>query len=141
MKHSHGLPAGVHLRHNDMEAMTMTMVVVVVVTLVVVEVTMVVVVVETFVFSCFASLLFTIVKKVKVISFPKWEAKFGNFIVTYLPLPSDTGHCCWYEIMAPYNVKLFLTEISASRQDRRVLQKNKIIRIKFLSILQTSRYV
>ena len=52
------------------------------------------------------------------------------------------GH--WYEIMALYYVKLILTEISASRQDRRVLQKSKIIRIKFLSkwgMLQTSRYV
>ena len=50
------------------------------------------------------------------------------------------GH--WDEIMALYYVKSILTEISASRQDRRVLQKNKIIRIKFLSILgmlQTSR--
>ena len=52
------------------------------------------------------------------------------------------GH--WYEIMALYNVKSILTEISASRQDRRVLQKSKIIRIEFLSkwgMLQTSRYV
>ena len=52
------------------------------------------------------------------------------------------GH--WYEIMALYYVKSFLTEISASRQDRRVLQKSKIIRIEFLSkwgMLQTSRYV
>ena len=50
----------------------------------------------------------------------------------------------WYEIMALYYVKLILTEISALRQDRRVLQKNKIIGIKFLSIwgmLQTSWYV
>ena len=50
----------------------------------------------------------------------------------------------WYEIMALYYVKSVLTEISASRQDRRVLQKSKIIRIKFLSIwgmLQTSGYV
>jgi len=50
----------------------------------------------------------------------------------------------WYEIMALYFVKSVLTEISASRQDRRVLQKNKIIRIEFLSkwgMLQTSRYV
>ena len=46
--------------------------------------------------------------------------------------------------MALYYVKSVLTEISASRQDRRVLQKSKIIRVKFLSIwdmLQTSRYV
>ena len=52
------------------------------------------------------------------------------------------GH--WYEIMALYYVKSILTEISASRQDRRVLQKSKIIRIEFLSkwgILQTSRYI
>ena len=52
------------------------------------------------------------------------------------------GH--WYEIMALYYVKSNLTEISASRQDRRVLQKSKIIRIEFLSkwgMLQTSRYV
>ena len=52
------------------------------------------------------------------------------------------GH--WYEIMALYYVKSVLTEISASRQDRRVLQKSKIIRIEFLSkwgMLQTSRYV
>ena len=52
------------------------------------------------------------------------------------------GH--WYEIMALYYVKSILTEISASRQERRVLQKSKIIRIKFLSIwgmLQTSGYV
>ena len=50
----------------------------------------------------------------------------------------------WYEIMALYYVKSVLTEISASRQDRRVQKKSKIIRIKFLSIwgmLQTSRYV
>ena len=52
------------------------------------------------------------------------------------------GH--WYEIMALYYVKSILTEISASRQERRVLQKSKIIRIEFLSkwgMLQTSRYV
>ena len=50
----------------------------------------------------------------------------------------------WYEIMALYYVKSILTEILASRQDRRVLQKSKIIRIEFLSkwgMLQTSRYV
>ena len=50
----------------------------------------------------------------------------------------------WYEIMALYYVKSIFTEMSASRQDRRVLQKSKIIRIKFLSIwgmLQTSGYV
>ena len=52
------------------------------------------------------------------------------------------GH--WYEIMALYYVKSILTDISASRQDKRVLQKSKIIRIEFLSkwgMLQTSRYV
>ena len=50
----------------------------------------------------------------------------------------------WYEIMTLYYVKSILTEISASRQDRRVMQKSKIIRIKFLSkwgMLQMSRYV
>ena len=59
---------------------------------------------------------------------------------TYIPLL--LGH--WYEIMALYYVKSILTEISASRRDRRVLQKSKIIRIEFLSkwgMLQTSRYV
>ena len=57
-------------------------------------------------------------------------------------VPLLLGH--WYEIMALYYVKSILTEISASRQDRRVLQKSKIIRIEFLSkwgMLQTSRYV
>ena len=57
-------------------------------------------------------------------------------------MPLLLGH--WYEIMALYYVKSILTEISASRQDRRVLQKSKIIRIEFLSkwgMLQTSRYV
>ena len=36
-------------------------------------------------------------------------------------------HCCWhwYEIMALYYVKSILTEISASRQDKRVLQKKQ----------------
>ena len=33
------------------------------------------------------------------------------------------GH--WYEIMALYYVKSILTEISASRHDRRVLQKKQ----------------
>ena len=50
----------------------------------------------------------------------------------------------WYEIMALYYVKSILTEISASRQDKRVLQKSKVLRINFLGIwgvLQTSRYV
>ena len=41
------------------------------------------------------------------------------------------GH--WFEIIALYYVKSISTEISASRQDRRVLQKSKIIRIEFLS--------
>ena len=50
----------------------------------------------------------------------------------------------WYEIMALYYVKSVLTEIAASRQDRRVLQKSKITRIKILSkwgMQQTFRYV
>ena len=50
----------------------------------------------------------------------------------------------WYEIMTLYYVKSIITDTSASRQDRRVLQKSKIIRIEFLSkcgMLQTSRYV
>ena len=50
----------------------------------------------------------------------------------------------WNEIRALYYVKSILTEILASRQDKMVLQKSKIIRIKFLGIwgmLQTSRYV
>ena len=37
----------------------------------------------------------------------------------------------WYEIMTLYYVKSVLTEISASRQDKRVLQKSKIIRSNF----------
>ena len=37
----------------------------------------------------------------------------------------------WYEIMALYNVKSILTEISPSREDKRVLQKSKVKRIKF----------
>ena len=56
--------------------------------------------------------------------------------------PLLLGH--WYEIMTLYYVKSILREISAYRQDRRVLQKSKIIRIEFLSkwgMLQTSRYV
>ena len=66
-----------------------------------------------------------------------WEAKSHHTFLALL-----LGH--WYEIMALYYVKSILTEISASRQDRRVLQKSKIIRIEFLSkwgMLQTSRYV
>ena len=39
------------------------------------------------------------------------------------------GH--WYEMMALYYVKSILTEISATRQDKRVLQKSKVLRIKF----------
>ena len=71
-------------------------------------------------------------------NWPEWSLKVGMSNVEPLLL----GH--WYEIMALYYVKLILTEISASRQDRRVLQKSKIIRIEFLSkwgMLQTSRYV
>ena len=70
--------------------------------------------------------------------------KFSNLTqqnMQYIP-SLLLGH--WHEIMALYYVKSILTEISASRQDRRVLQKSKIIRIKFLSkwgMLQTSRYV
>ena len=63
-------------------------------------------------------------------------------IVPHTSLALLLGH--WYEIMALYYVKSILKEISASRQDRRVLQKSKIIRIEFLSkwgMLQTSRYV
>ena len=70
--------------------------------------------------------------------FKGWEVKFKHGLFVTLLL----GH--WYEIMALYYVKSILTEISASRQDRRVLQKSKIIRIEFLSkwgMLQTSRYV
>ena len=37
----------------------------------------------------------------------------------------------WYEIMSLYYVKSILTEISASRQDKKVLQKSKVIRINF----------
>ena len=65
-----------------------------------------------------------------------------NGLLKLLPVTLLLGH--WYEIMALYYVKSILTEISASRQDRRVLQKSKIIRIEFLSkwgMLQTSRYV
>ena len=67
-----------------------------------------------------------------------WVSFFGETKYNSLLL----GH--WYEIMALYYVKSILTEISASRQDRRVLQKSKIIRIEFLSkwgMLQTSSYV
>ena len=64
----------------------------------------------------------------------------GNDVLYDNPLL--LGH--WYEIMALYYVKPILTEISAARQDSRVLQRSKIIRIKFLSIwgmLQTLAYV
>ena len=67
---------------------------------------------------------------------------FTPILVFLFPPTLLLGH--WYEIMALYYVKSILTEISASRQDRRVLQKSKIIRIEFLSkwgMLQTSRYV
>ena len=70
-----------------------------------------------------------------------WSVTTGGYILGGC-LTLLLGH--WYEIMALYYVKSFLTEISASRQDRRVLQKSKIIRIEFLSkwgMLQTSRYV
>jgi len=70
----------------------------------------------------------------------RYKTKAGLPFIHTSPLL--LGH--WYEIMALYNVKSILTEISASRQDRRVLQKSKIIRIEFLSkwgMLQTSRYV
>ena len=40
-----------------------------------------------------------------------------------ITIPLLLGH--WYEIMALYYVKSILTEISASRQDRRVLQKKQ----------------
>ena len=50
----------------------------------------------------------------------------GNDVLYDNPLL--LGH--WYEIMALYYVKPILTEISASRQDSRVLQRSKIIRIK-----------
>ena len=50
-------------------------------------------------------------------------------MVMVITLTLLLGH--WYEIMALYYVKSILTEISASRQDRRVLQKSKIIRIEF----------
>ena len=42
----------------------------------------------------------------------------------------------WYEIMALNYVKSILTEISASRQDKRVLQKSKVIRIKFFEHME-----
>ena len=44
------------------------------------------------------------------------------------------GH--WYEIMAFFYVKSILTEISASREDKRVLQKSKVIRIKFFEQME-----
>ena len=49
---------------------------------------------------------------------------FGhNMVVTVTTAPLLLRH--WYEIMALYYVKSILTEISAFRQDRRVLQKNQ----------------
>ena len=45
MHHSHGLPVGVHLKHNDMEAVTLVVVVVVALVVVVVVIMVVVVVV------------------------------------------------------------------------------------------------
>ena len=71
---------------------------------------------------------------------PPSSISFWIVLADYMPLL--LGH--WYEIMTLYYVKSILTDISASRQDRRVLQKSKIIRIEFLSkwgMLQTSRYV
>ena len=60
-----------------------------------------------------------------------------DFVLIFL-LKDNKSHSLllrhWYEIRALYYVKTVLTEISASRQDRRVLQKSKILRIKFLSI-------
>ena len=81
--------------------------------------------------------------------YEKITSKLMENTKEHLTSPSryDLTRCCfrrWYEIMALYYVKPILTEISASRQDRRVLQKSKIIRIEFLSkwgMLQTSRYV
>ena len=72
-----------------------------------------------------------------------WNTPYGN-VSSQLNNTPPLLLRHWYEIMALYYVKLILTEISASRQDRRVLQKSKIIRIEFLSkwgMLQTSRYV
>ena len=45
------------------------------------------------------------------------------FLNYYSIKPLLLGH--WYEIMALYYEKSILTEISASRQDRRVLQKEQ----------------
>ena len=39
----------------------------------------------------------------------------------------------WYEIIALYNIKSVLTDFSASRQDKKIVKKNTIIRIKFLA--------
>ena len=66
---------------------------------------------------------------------------FINFMLKHCQRHSLLlGH--WYEIMALYYVKMILTEISASRQDRRVLQKSKIIKILSIwGMLGTSRYV
>ena len=51
-------------------------------------------------------------------AFAVLETRISEIHVTLL-----LGH--WYEIMALYYVKSILTEISASRQDRRVLQKKQ----------------
>ena len=91
----------------------------------------------------------TIHVKHKYLNSPPYLRIFVDNLLTKYGLSWDEncsslllGH--WYEIMALYFVKSILTEILASRQDRRVLQKIKIIRIEFLSkwgMLQTSRYV
>ena len=39
----------------------------------------------------------------------------------------------WYEIIALYDKKSILTDFSACRRDKRVPQKSKITKIKFLS--------
>ena len=71
---------------------------------------------------------------------PRKNCSSFGFCPNYLPLLLRR----LYEIRALYYVKFIFTEISTSRQDRRVLQKSKIIRIELLSkwgMLQTSRYV
>ena len=80
------------------------------------------------------------IQGIRAVNFWWMGSVSGNMVDS--PIALLLGH--WYEIMALYYVKSILTEISASRQDRRVLQKSKIIRIEFLSkwgMLQTSRYV
>ena len=74
-------------------------------------------------------------------SFCHWQMRLDRMVIMAM---IHKYHCCYAEIMSLYYVKSILTEISASRQDKMVLQKSKVIRIKFLSIwsmLQTSRYV